>query len=528
MEIRELIAALSRPDAYSFAVEKVDVRQTHLSVVFLAGELAYKIKKPVRLSFADFGTLKQRRFFCQREVDLNRRLAPDVYLGVVPVTRTGRGVMFDGSGNIVEWAVKMRRLPESATLAQLVRVDKADAALMRKLAERIATFHRTADFNEQISRFARFAAIAANVEDNLAAAANSVGTTISAQVCSRLTDLTRAELERQRLLVDLRADRNVPRDTHGDLRLEHVYHRPNMPPPGDWLIVDCIEFNDRLRYADPVADLAFLVMDLHFSARHDLARSLIEAYFAAADDSDGRCLLPFYTSYRAAVRAKVEGIETGEREVPTDERATAMVHARGHFLLALTELEQPDRKPCLVLVGGLPGTGKSTVAQHVASAGGFRIVRSDEVRKHLAGVGPHESLRHEFGQGIYTNPWTDFTYAECLRRAEHLLFEGERVVIDATFSTERHRRQFLDAAQRWGVAGLCLLCECDAEIAHERLSHRIGDVSDANWPVYREMSARWEAPLPATARAVRTVETGGSVEAVTSHALAVLSAEGLQ
>jgi aminoglycoside phosphotransferase family enzyme/predicted kinase len=527
MRVENILADLSQPAAFPFAVDDVIVRQTHLSAVFLAGEFAYKIKKPVRLSFVDFSTLELRRYFCEREVQLNRRLAPDVYLDVVPVTCDGNRLRIEGTGEIVEWAVKMRRLSESGTLAEKLRADAVQVPLMRNLATRIAEFHRTSESNPEISRFGRFEAISANIRDNLDQAARSVGTTISQQVCSRLTECTQAELERLRTLIDRRAESGVPRDTHGDLRLEHVYPRPNVAPPGDWLIVDCIEFNDGFRYADPVADIAFLVMDLKFAGRRDLATCLADAYFNAADDAEGQRLLPLYTSYRSAVRAKVEKIEAGEQEVPADERAAATKRAGGHWLLALSELEPPDRKLCLILVGGLPGTGKSTVARQVAEVANFRIVRSDETRKQLAGLDEHESARTGFHEGIYSPEWTDRTYAECLRQTERLLSEGNRVVVDATFATELHRRQFLDAAQCWGVTGLCLMCECDVETVRDRLLHRHGDASDADWNIYREAAARWEIPSPATLRAVRTVDTTQSSAAAVSRVLGVLAEEQL-
>ncbi|MBI5760630.1 MAG: AAA family ATPase [Planctomycetales bacterium] len=527
MGVENIIAELSQPAAFPFAVEDVAVCHTHLSAVFLAGEFAYKIKKPVRLSFVDFSTLELRRYFCEREVQLNRRLAPDVYLDVVPVTREGNRLRFEGTGEVVEWAVKMRRLSESGTLAEMLRTDAVQAPLIRNLAVRIAEFHRTSESSAEISRFGRFEAIAANIQDNLDQAAKSVGTTISQQVCSRLTARTHAELKRLRTLIDHRAESGVPRDTHGDLRLEHVYPRPNVQPPGDWLIVDCIEFNDGFRYADPVADVAFLVMDLTFAGRRDLATCFADAYFAAANDAAGQRLLPLYTSYRSAVRAKVEKIEASEQEVPADERAAAGQRAGGHWLLALSELESPDRKPCVVLVGGLPGTGKSTVARQAAEVADFHIVRSDEIRKQLAGLDQHESARTGFGEGIYSTEWTNRTYAECLRQTELLLSEGNRVMVDATFATERHRRQFLDAAQGWGVTGMSLVCECDAQTVRNRLAHRRGDVSDADWNIYLEAVTRWETPSPSTLRATRIIDTTNSTSAAVSELLTVLVDEHL-
>jgi aminoglycoside phosphotransferase family enzyme len=338
MDLGQMIDALSRPDAYPEPVERVEVCQTHISAVFLAGAFAYKIKKPVDLGFLDFTTLEKRRHFCDEEVRLNRRLAPSVYRGVVPVTRSGDGVTVGGDGEVVEWAVVMERLPEDASLLQRVRRGEADAALLEALARKLAAFHAQAERGPRIAAFGRFDVVAGNARENFVQAAAQVGVTLSAEALERLRDLTEAHLVRLRPLIDARAARGVPCDTHGDLHLDHVYYFPDRPPPDDLVIIDCIEFNERFRYADPVADMAFLVMDLLFEGRRDLADAFGAAYFAAADDAEGTALLPFYAAYRAAVRGKVEGFELKEKEVPEDERRAALVRAQAHWRLALVEL----------------------------------------------------------------------------------------------------------------------------------------------------------------------------------------------
>ncbi len=179
---------------------------------------------------------------------------------------------------------------------------------------------------------------------------------------TKLRELTEQQLAQLGPLIEARAERGSPCDTHGDLHLDHVYRFPDRPPPESLAIIDCIEFNERFRFADPVADMAFLCMDLRFHAQPDLAKTFADAYFTAAGDGEGRALLPFYTAYRAAVRGKVEGFELREAEVPAEEKASALARARAHWLLALGQLEAPARRPCLVLIGGLPGTGKSTLA----------------------------------------------------------------------------------------------------------------------------------------------------------------------
>jgi len=518
MDLPSLIDALSRPDAYPFATEAPEVRQTHISVVFLTDEFAYKIKKPVKLSFLDFSTLEQRRHFCDEEVRLNRRLAPDVYLSVVPIAREGSRFRFEGTGEVIDWAVKMRRLPESATLEQHIARDQIDAAGIQALGRRLSEFHASAAHNDKIASFARFEAVARNIRENFTVSAAAVGRTISPAVRDRLVALFENSLAQVHSLIDSRSARGVPCDTHGDLHLDHVYLFPEKPAAADLVIVDCIEFNERFRYADPVADMAFLTMDLAFHGRRDLASAFAEAYFTASDDAEGRQLLPLYVAYRAAVRGKVDGLQMDEPEIAESGRSAAGVRGRGHWLMALYELEVPERRPCLVLVGGLPGTGKSTLAAKLAASSGFEVIRSDVVRKELAGIEGSAESGAGFSEGLYTSEWTDRTYAECLRRAEERLFQGARVIVDATFSEEKRRQPYFDVALRWGIPVLFLVCTAEPEAIKARLEKRRGDASDADWSVYLEAARRWQAPSRKTARATCWIATDESSDAALEQA----------
>jgi aminoglycoside phosphotransferase family enzyme/predicted kinase len=513
MHLPDLIAALSRPEAYPHPAASVEVRQTHISVVFLAGEFAYKVKKPVDLGFLDFTTPEKRRHFCNEETRLNRRLAPSVYLGVVPITYDGEAAHMDGHGEAVEWAVKMARLPDETSLRWHVRHGDVTPGQLEALAKRVAGFHRTAGANDRTATFGRFEVVAANARENFAQSRGHVGATASRAVFDRLEGLTEAALAQLRPLIETRTAREVPRDTHGDLRLDHVYLLPD-----GFAIIDCIEFNERFRYADPVADAAFLVMDLLSEGRRDLARTFAGAYFDASGDGEGRQLLPFYVSYRAAVRGKVEGMKATEPEVPAADREAARKAARAHWLLALGQLEEPARRPCLVLIGGLPGTGKSTLARGLAGAGGFEVIRSDVVRKELA---PGVS-----GEALYAPEWTERTYVECLRRAEALVSEGKRVIVDATFREDRRRERFLTAAKKLGVPGLLLVCVIPPELVRQRLAARTSDVSDADWAVYRKLAGEWQAPGSAAGRLTRVIDTTDGPAAVET-ARRELSAAGV-
>ncbi|HMF19513.1 MAG TPA: AAA family ATPase [Gemmataceae bacterium] len=522
LDLVQLIQALSAPAAYPYPVQEIDLRQTHISVVFLAGNFAYKIKKPVELGFLDFSTLQKRRHFCNEEVRLNRRLAPSVYQGVVPVAWQGSKVVLEGQGEVIEWAVKMERLPESATLQNRLARREAYPEVVEALGRKVAWFHAHAESGKHISRFGRFESIARNARENFDQSASQVGITVSSAVFEKLRARTEAALAGLKPFMERRADRDVPRDTHGDLRLDHVYLFPDRKPPGDLVIIDCIEFNERFRFADPVADMAFLAMDLSFRGRSDLGRVFAESYFRASGDEEGRALMPFYTAYRAAVRAKVEGFELAEKEIPEAERAAARARARAHWLLALGELEMPNRKPCLVLVGGLPGTGKSTLAQALVDKADFCLIRSDVVRKELAGLADSYRESAPFGEGLYSPEWNDRTYAECLHRAEALLFEGKRVLVDASFREEQRRRAFLEAAAGLGTPGVFLLCKVEPDRVRTRIAERRNDASDADWSIYQTAAKTWQKPGELTAKNLWEICSDGSREQAVSQALAVL------
>jgi aminoglycoside phosphotransferase family enzyme/predicted kinase len=527
MDILTLIAHLRRPEAYRHSVGRVEIRQTHISVVALAGDYVYKVKKPVDLGFLDFTTLEKRLHFCREEVRLNRRLAPDVYLDVVPLVESEGHVVVGGEGPPLEYAVQMRRLPDDATL--LSRIEKGEVAgdALAALGHRIASFHRDADCGPRIDEHGRWSTVAANARENLVQSRPHVGSCLTSGVYARLERALERRLEALRPLVESRAAAHVPRDTHGDLHLDHVYYFPGAKPPRDFVIIDCIEFNKRFRYADPVADMAFLVMDLVFHGRWDLAEAFVEEYFRSSGDQDGRRLLAFYVAYRAAVRAKVDGMLAREPEVPEAQRAGATLRARARWLLTLSELEGPTTRPGLVLVGGLPGTGKTTLATDVARQAGFAVISTDRVRKELAGIDPETPARSAFGTGLYTPEWNERTYAACLERADDVLLEGGRVIVDASFREAARRRAFNDLAVARGVRSLLLVCTADPEVVRERLVNRRGGPSDADWGIHEAAARIWERGRYHDPRWERSVPTGGTRGDALAAALEHLRAVGL-
>ena len=527
MELTRLIECLSDPAAYPDPPGAVEVRQTHISVVFLAGAWVYKVKKPVAPGFLDFTTLEKRRHFCEEEVRLNRRLAPDVYAGVVPIVRAAVGLRFEGDGEAVEWAVKMRRLPADATLLEMLRRGEVEEPLVRELARRVAAFYRGAESGDRAAAFGRFEVVARNFRDVLDRGSPAAGEAVARGVLDRVRSLAEETLTRLRPLIEARASRGVPRDCHGDLHLDHVYHLPDREPPGDLVVIDCIEFNEQFRLMDPVADAAFAAMDLAFRGRRDLARAFADEYFRAGGDDDGRALLPLYAGYRAAVRGMVDGLLRGEQEVPAGERAAALTRARGHWLLALAELETPERRPGLVLVAGLPGTGKSTLARSLGETAGFAVLRSDVVRKELAGMPDDQPAPAPLRESLYSPESTDRVYAELMRRAEDGLTRGERILVDANLREDRRRVEFVRLALRCGVPVAVLVCEASPETVRSRLAARRGDASDADWGVYQRVAAEWEEPGAEAGRVTHRVTTDGPTDDAIARARDALAAAEL-
>lgn len=537
MLVADLVRELSRPSAFGHPVDRVLVVQTHVSVVFLAGELVYKVKKPLDLGFLDYSTPAKRRAACHDEIRLNERLAPGIYLGVVPVLRIDGGLRFGEAGaigDVVDHAVLMRRLPADRTLDALLGKGLLDEATLVRVARRLADFHAGAETGPAICANASFDGLARVVRENLRQVERFRGGTLHPRVHERLVALTESELAAQRRLVDDRTSRGIPRDAHGDLRLEHVYVLESAllgdEEAGAFprvLIVDCIEFSDRLRHADPIADAAFLVMDLEFAGRRDLARTFLDAWIGARDDEEARALVPLHVGYRHVVRGKVRSIESIEPEVEPRLRERAAERASGHFLAALVRLAPPGGRPCLLLAGGLPGTGKSTIARGLGREAGFVRISSDEIRKALAGMTPATSARAGINEGIYSAGWTERTYADLLRRADELILAGQRVVVDASWHDEACRVRFVDLARRRRVPALFLECAADPEKIRTRLGLRRGDASDADWNVYLAIAARWQPCGPATEALRRALPTGPPADDAIRRAISLLAREGL-
>lgn len=503
MTYSRLVEALLDTSAYPDQPEEVRLVQTHISNVFLTPDFVYKIKKPVDFGFLDFSSLEKRRFFCNEEVRLNSRLAPDVYLGVVEVVETDDGITLEGEGAVVEYAVKMRRIPQESILDEMIRQERADVATMRQVGEAIAGFHRNA---ETIIREEQVETIAFNVMDNFnhieAFVGDATASTISRRRLDDLRKYSEGFLSRNRDLFEERVRTGFIKDCHGDIHSDHISITDKVA------IFDCIEFSERLRLCDTVADAGFLSMDLEYLGRGDLARAYEKAYKDASGDNATDELWNFYKCYRAVVRGKVASLKSGESEVDGAERREAIRDAIGHFHLAHLYAKGGFR-PVLVVVCGLTATGKSTLVAALQGAGSMKVVATDAVRRELFDIPKGEHRRGDFGKDLYTEESKGKVYEAVFSEAERWLDLGRSVILDATFSKKDHVERARAIAEACNA--LCFVVECLAsdEVVQGRMEKRLNEtdsISDATYETYLKMKESFE-PIEGD---VLRIETDGT------------------
>jgi uncharacterized protein len=478
-----------------------ELRETHISWVFLYADTVLKLKKPVDFGFLDFRSLEQRQRACEAEVLLNTRLAPDVYLGVVAVTRGADGLhRIAGEGEVVDYAVHMRRLPDAERADVRLAEGRLTWAELSGLVSVLVEFHARAATSDEIAAFGRVASIARNVEENFAQAGRSLRE-LAPHAEREVEARELAFLREHAAAFERRIASGKIRDGHGDLRLEHVYiPEPSLDAAGGQvasaaappLVIDCIEFNERFRYADVCADVAFLSMDLAFQGSVELKERFLAAYARESDDYDLYEVVDFYESYRAYVRAKVSALALDSASsLEARERLTR--DARRYLLLALAAERPSLGAPRLIAVGGIIASGKSTLAEALGAELALPVIGSDRTRKALHGVAPTERLgREAYGAGA-----SDAVYGEVLRRAAVVLASGRSVIVDASFRTRASRAAARALGQRARARFVFVECQAPEAVTRERLSARehASSVSDARLDLYEAFVSRYERVL---------------------------------
>lgn len=482
-----LVQALRNPEPFQHPVDRVELIETHMSSVLLAGEFAYKLKKPVHFGWADFSTLSRRRLFCDEEVRLNRRTAPEVYLGVVAIAGTIDQPVIGGAGPILDYAVRMRRFPPGQLLDDLVRRTDFDATLIDRLAVRIARFHHALPGVEEGGGEGTKAEIWRWTHENFIELRRHPLFGGDRGRLDSLADWSRREYEACEMTFVTRRLQGMVRECHGDLHLGNVVVLDGEPVP-----FDCIEFNPALSWIDVINEIAFPFMDLFDHGRPQLAWRFLNRYLEVGGDYGGVAVLRFYAVYRAIVRAKVARLRMDAARVDAAQRAEAEAAFSGHIALAQALSVVPRR--LIVLMHGVSGSGKSTVAEQLAMELGAIRIRSDAERKRLFGVALDESPPADRVGELYGAAATRRTYDRLALLATEIVEAGYPVIVDASFLAKAERARLRELARHRDAAFAVIDCTAPAGVLWARVQARAkrrSDPSDATVEIVeRQLAGR--------------------------------------
>jgi uncharacterized protein len=508
----QLIAFLKSPESYPHGPTEVRAIQTHISWVFIASPFVFKVKKPVNLGFLDFSTLEKRRHLCQREIDLNRRLCPEIYLETVPIYASDPGFSFKPPGDIVEYAVKMKELPHGWFLNELLEKNLVTEHQINRVISTLHRFYQAERPTPEIEQWGTPEKLKISTDENFAQVEPFVGKTISSAAIETIRHYTNRFYVANANLFRERIQHHRILDCHGDLHLDHVHLTPDATT-----IFDCIEFNDRFRFIDIANDLAFLAMDFDFKGRSDLGNLLLRNAAREFDDAEILKVANFYKCYRAFVRGKVETIQATEKETRNPQEHERQ--AGRYFRLALRYAIAGSEPLILVVMGGV-GTGKSTIAKRLASELDWPVFSSDEIRKRLAGVPLTQRTPPELRAKIYSAQMTQQTYRKLLVDGLATLKENRGVILDATFSTRGLRKFLCDECKKANVSFQFVELELDVSEIKKRLKLRdenSGETSDARLEDFQTLSAAYEPPsefAPSLIRVLTTTSVSDAVETI--------------
>ncbi|WP_022947634.1 bifunctional aminoglycoside phosphotransferase/ATP-binding protein [Methylohalobius crimeensis] len=508
-----LIQSLLKPSVYDYPTESLQCLETHISWIILTGPYAYKIKKPVDFGFLDFSNLAKRRFYCQEELRLNRRLAPQLYLEVLPVTGSPDSPRFGNDGEPLEYAVKMRQFPQQDLLVERAQRGELQEDQIAALAQRIARFHQTALPAKSDSPYGDPETIHEAVRENFSQIDRTDPE--NHMILTELADWTETEFERVRPFMTTRQQAGRIRECHGDLHLGNIVLWEDRPLP-----FDCIEFNPALRWIDPISEIAFTVMDLCARGFKCLGFRFLNDYLSLTGDYAGLRLLPYYLVYRAMVRTKIAYLNV--RQHPEE----AVHQDDFNHYLRLARMLCRRESPILCITHGFSGSGKSYLGQQLAAEAGALHLRSDVERKRLAGLELDARAQADIGGEIYRADFTDLTYRKLGELARTLLTAGFPVIVDATFLNRTYRRKFRALARTLEVPFLILDCTAPEATLHQRIRKRIEtsrDPSDADLKVLAHQLHHHD-PLDEAERAVSVALDTGQENSLTTALAAIASA----
>ncbi|MEF8847709.1 MAG: nucleoside monophosphate kinase [Candidatus Thermoplasmatota archaeon] len=491
------LSDLKKPEVYGDDVDKVKVIQTHISYVFLTGEYAYKIKKPVDFGFLDFSTLEKRRKYCYEELKLNRRLCPEIYLDVVEIKRTSRDhLRIKQKGQTVEYAVKMKQFPQEKIMKNLIDREKIDKKTIETICEILIDFYKSDETSSKIKKYGEVTVIKKNTDENFEQTKNMIGNLIKKDKYDYIKTTTNLFLDKRKNYFKKRIENNHIHDCHGDLHSGNIVVFNNQ----QICIFDCIEFNKRFRYSDLASDIGFLAMDLDYQNRPYLSSHLIYQYVKKSQDWGIKKILNFYKCYRGYVRGKVTGFKLDDKDIPKEEKKDIKKEAGKYFDLSyyysnLLNIDLCLKKPVLFLVGGMTGTGKTTLAKKISVDYNAEKISSDIIRKKIVGVDKYERHHEEINKGIYTPNITDKTYHEMNKIALEKIKERKNVVLDATFKNKEKRDKVRKLAEKEKIIFIPIECICPEETVKKWLKKRKKEktVTDGRLKVYQDQKNTFES-----------------------------------
>ncbi len=485
---------LKNPKFYGPQVTSVQLLQTHISYVALTGTYAYKVKKPVNFGFLDFSTLDKRKYYCEEELRLNKRLCPEMYLDVLPITKKDNTLELDGNGTIVEYALKMKEFPQECIMTNMLQQGNISEETIDHLINILIDFYNTQEPTEEINKYGELPSVKENIDENFNQTKPMVDITVTKELFKFIKDHVARFFERKKDVFGRRMKDGKIYDCHGDL------HSGNIVVSGDTIhIFDCIEFNDRFRICDVASDVGFLAMDLDYLNHPYLSSYFIEKYIEKSRDFDVFSVLNFYKSYRAFVRGKVHGFQLNDPHIDPITKKRLLATAKKYFELSayytrLFSLDLEKNKPLLFLVAGLSGTGKSTVAHKIAVDYHATLINTDIVRKEAAGIDRFEQHHDQYNTGLYDPKKIDETYEQVMQRASTVLKKGENVVLDATFQKKKYREMAHHIAGKYHAQLIIVQCICPDLVVKKRLEERLRkkSVSDGRWEVYQGQKTTFE------------------------------------
>jgi uncharacterized protein len=493
----DLIQQMLQPEFYPHPVnEPIELMQTHASYILLTGDFAYKLKKPVNFGFLDYSTVERRQQFCEAEIILNQRGAKELYLEVLPISEASGQYALGDDGEIVDYTVKMVQFPQENLLSNMFEMGTISVADIETIGRVVAQFHQAATTSDYISNFGQVSKIKQSIDENYEQTKRYID---RAQTQSQY-DETKAYTDRffsQRPeLFTARREGGFIRECHGDLHLRNICRWEDRI-----LLFDCIEFNETYRFVDTMYDIGFAVMDLEARGRRDLANRFLNVYTEQTGDWEGLQVLPLYLSRQAYVRAKVTSLLLDDPNIPPADRDAAVKTASDYYHQAWAYTKPRQGK--IIMLAGVSGSGKSTLGKQLAAELNAVHLRSDAVRKHLAGV----PLMAKGDESIYTDKMTKLTYMRLLEIGTKLAAQGYVVILDAKYDRVALRQLPIDMAAAQHIPVEMIHCTAPVSVLRDRLNQRTGDIADATAALLESQLAQWEDFTPAQQALVTTVDT---------------------